>query len=111
MNNGPKNIYFIDLPPTPEKKDKMEDLISVLEEIKNGHVMSTMYGSGRCLLMPHPHIVIFSNQALNYSFLSKDRWKVYEITDKLILKPHFVEKFDPQFLTQFNPPRLELKKG
>jgi hypothetical protein len=86
VNNRPRKIYFIDLPRTPGKKDKMEDLISAVKEIKNGHIMSAMYGSGRSLLMPHPHIVIFSNQPLNYNFLSKDRWKVFEITDQLQLK-------------------------
>jgi hypothetical protein len=82
MNNGPRRAYFIDLPRTKGFNDKTGDLISVVEEVKNGHVMSSMYGKGGVLLMPHPHIFIFSNQALNYQWLSKDRWEVYTLTEE-----------------------------
>ncbi|MEY3223766.1 MAG: Bovine faeces associated smacovirus 5 [Cyanobacteriota bacterium] len=86
LNNGPKRCYFIDLPRTAAKEDKLSNLISVVEEIKNGHVMSTMYGKGGSLIMPHPHIFIFSNKALKYDSLSKDRWEIYKVTDDFKLK-------------------------
>lgn len=66
-NNGPRRCYFIDLPRTSAKDDKIPNLISVIEEIKNGHVMSTMYGKSGSLIMPHPHIFIFSNKPLSYN--------------------------------------------
>lgn len=82
LNNGPKRCYFIDLPRTQGFYDKKTDLLSVVEEIKNGHVMSSMYGKGGVLMMPPPHIFIFSNEALNYQCLSKDRWEVYTLTEE-----------------------------
>jgi hypothetical protein len=74
MNHGPKRAYFIDLPRTQGFYDKKGDLLSVIEEVKNGHVMSSMYGKGGVLIMPHPHIFIFSNEALIY--------QVYTLTEE-----------------------------
>ena len=82
MNHGPKRAYFIDLPRTQGFYDKKGDLLSVIEEVKNGHVMSSMYGKGGVLIMPHPHIFIFSNDALIYQSLSKDRREVYTLTEE-----------------------------
>lgn len=87
INYGPKRCYFIDLRRTEEDDDKLVNLMSVIKEIKNGHVMSTMYGLNQSLIMPYPHIIIFSNRALNYNLLSKDRWEVYEITSDFKFKP------------------------
>jgi hypothetical protein len=82
MNYGPKRAYFIDLPRTQGYYDKKGDLLSVIEEVKNGHVMSSIYGKGGILMIPPPHIFIFSNEALNYQSLSKDRWEVYTLTEE-----------------------------
>jgi hypothetical protein len=86
LNNGPKRAYFIDLPRTQGNDDRMCNLISVIEEVKNGHVMSTMSGRGGSLIMPHPHIFIFSNKPLKSNFLSRDRWDIYKVTNDLKLK-------------------------
>jgi len=86
LNNGPKRCYFIDLPRTQRSDDQMCNLISVVEEVKNGHVVSTRYGKGGSLIMPHPHIFIFSNKPLKYNYLSSDRWDIYRVTDDLKLK-------------------------
>lgn len=87
VNYGPKQCYFIDLRRTEEDDDKLVNLMSVIKEIKNGHVMSTMYGLDQSLIMPYPHIIIFSNRALNYNLLSKDQWEVYEMTGDFKFKP------------------------
>lgn len=86
INNGPKRCYFIDLARTEANDDKMVKLMSVIKEVKNGHVMNTLYRRGESLIMPHPHIFIFSNKPLKYNFLSKDQWQIYQISDDLELK-------------------------
>jgi len=82
INIGKKRIYIIDLTRTKSKNDTEEDLLSVIEDIKSGFVLSPMYGKSGELLMNPPHIIISSNYLLNQGMLSKDRWSVYEITEQ-----------------------------
>lgn len=84
---GPKQCYFLNLKRIDELNDKMDNLISLIEEIKNGHVMSTISGANQSLIMPNPHVFIFSNKALKYNSLSKDRWEVFEISNDFKFKP------------------------
>jgi hypothetical protein len=86
IRNGPKRAYFIDLPWTQGSDNRMCNLISMVEEVKNGHVVSTMYGRGGSLIMPNPHIFIFSNKPLKYNYRSSDRWDIYRVTNDLKLK-------------------------
>ena len=60
--------------------------MSIIDEIKNGHVMNTIYGANQSLIMPNPHVFIFSNKALKYDSLSKDRWEIYEISNDFKFK-------------------------
>lgn len=78
---GSKKCYIIDLPRTKGSNDKIEDLLSVIEEIKNGFVTSPMYGKSSTLMMEPPFVIVFSNQPLPYFMLSKDRWECYELTN------------------------------
>jgi|GEM_PF-3128421 len=80
VNIGEKKLYIVDLTRAKSVNDKEQDLLSALEDIKNGFVTNAMYGSGKTLMMEPPHILVSSNYALDYSLLSSDRWKVYEIT-------------------------------
>ena len=41
-----------------------------------------MYGAGAGLIMPPPHVVIFSNYVFDMSLLSIDRWLIYEVDNK-----------------------------
>ena len=83
---GPKRCYFFDLRQIDELNDKMDNLMSIIDEIKNGHVMNTIYGANQSLIMPNPHVFIFSNKALKYDSLSKDRWEIYEISNDFKFK-------------------------
>lgn len=76
---GPRKIYIIDLTRAVGKYDSQEDLISAIEEIKNGFVSSAMYGSTTDLIFEPPHVIISSNYYLDYGTCSKDRWKIYRI--------------------------------
>lgn len=50
-----------------------------IEEIKNGCFYSGKYEGGMCLFNS-PHVVIMSNEEPDYEQLSKDRWKVIDIS-------------------------------
>ena len=76
---GPRKIYIIDLTRAVGKYDSQEDLISAIEEIKNGFVSSAMYGSTSDLIFDPPHVIISSNYCLEYENCSEDRWKIYRI--------------------------------
>lgn len=80
IHSGARDCYIIDLPRTKGVNDKMSDLISVIEEIKNGFLTSPMYGKFSSLLMKPPFVLVFSNTHLPYHMLSNDRWDCYEIT-------------------------------
>lgn len=78
---GPKEVYIIDLPRTRGKNDNMDDLLSVIEKIKNGFLTSPMYRKSKHLMMRPPFVIVFSNDHLPYEKLSKDRWECYEMTE------------------------------
>ena len=56
-----------------------------LEEFKNGMFFSGKYAS-RMVVMPFIHVVVFSNEPPDTSKMSKDRWQVYRIVDKRLVK-------------------------
>ncbi len=87
QNIKPK-VVIVDLSRTDENiKDdedntKIKDFInySLFEEFKNGNIMSCKYQGGR-IRMPSPHLVIFTNNHLNYKRCSSDRWDIREMTN------------------------------
>lgn len=62
---------------------------SILEEIKDGFIQTGKYEGGT-KMFNSPHVIIFSNEAPNIDKLSKDRWKIYKINEKLELIPEQV---------------------
>lgn len=83
---GPKAVYLIDTPRTLDSNDSIPALISTLEDIKNGFVVSSFYGKHQQLLMDPPHVIVFSNKACPQDMLSKDRWLSYKMTRELDLE-------------------------
>ncbi len=79
---GQSNCYIADIPRSTGKDERMTDMLSAIEELKNGWVGTCMYGKHKELIMNPPHIIIFSNDKCPYHLLSADKWKVYKI-DKL----------------------------
>lgn len=69
------DIIIIDIPRSVDL-----DYLSYtgIEEIKNGCFFSSKYESKQ-VIMPNPHIIIFSNEEPNVNKMSKDRWKIHEI--------------------------------
>jgi len=79
ISAGPKKLYFIDVPRTLGKEDDINDIISVIEDIKNGFVVSSMYGKHLQLMFDPPHIVVFANIFCPKNALSSDRLQEYSI--------------------------------
>lgn len=82
INAGVKQAYIFDLPRTKGTNDKIIDLISIIEEIKNGFISSSMYGKHTSLIMNPPFVLVFSNFYLPYNNLSADRWECYDLISK-----------------------------
>jgi len=79
VNLSAYEIYIIDLVRTKSRADSYIDIISVLEDLKNGLVFNGMYGTGNTLMMEPPHIILSANFVPDVELLSKDRWEIYRI--------------------------------
>lgn len=85
INEGPCNLYIIDIPRTLAKDDDMHAVYSLIEDLKNGFVVSSMYGKNAKLIMNPPHVIVFSNMPCPRQALSADRWIEYKICDKQLI--------------------------
>ena len=73
-----KKLYIVDLPRTTPK-ESTDALLNVLESLKNGLLLSHMYGRGdNNLIINPPTIVVFCNKYLSAN-LSVDRWDSYSL--------------------------------
>lgn len=77
---GPRKVYIVDIPRTLGDDDSIPSLISSIEDIKNGYIVSSMYGKHQQLMMDPPHIIIFTNAPCPTAMMSEDRWQVYNIS-------------------------------
>lgn len=76
---GQKKVYVIDMPRTLAEEDSLPSLISTLEDLKNGFIVSVFYGKYQQLLMEPPHVIVFSNKKCPVNMMSDDRWMTYTI--------------------------------
>jgi hypothetical protein len=74
------------MPRTTGKEDNLESMISAIEDLKNGHLVSNFYGRHKKLIMNPPHIVVFSNQKCPKHMMSSDRWLTFEIKNNDLKK-------------------------
>jgi hypothetical protein len=76
------DMFTFDFTKTRGEETSIHDLLQVIEEIKNGHVVSVMYGNPLEVAMTSPHIIIFTNEKLkDYKhYLSDDRWQAYSLS-------------------------------
>jgi hypothetical protein len=81
-NKKDPSTIFIDL---PRKQDVvlLDSLYPILESLKNGYLETTFYGRHNKVPLKPPHIIVFTNTVPNMCALSKDRFRLHYITDKL----------------------------
>jgi len=94
VSAGPFKVYLIDIPRTLGADDSLSSVIAVLEDIKNGFVVSSMYGKHQTLMMEPPHIICFSNDKCPRELMSYDRWEPFVIdrlTKTALGKEHFCD--------------------
>lgn len=81
ISAGQRRVYLIDIPRTKGEDDSFSSLFSALEDLKNGFVVSAMYGKYEYINIQPPHVFIFSNQEPPLNLLSLDRWAVHRMMD------------------------------
>eukprot|EP00481_Brizalina_sp_1-RS-2013_P001407 TRINITY_DN3518_c0_g1_i1.p1 TRINITY_DN3518_c0_g1~~TRINITY_DN3518_c0_g1_i1.p1 ORF type:complete len:107 (+),score=12.12 TRINITY_DN3518_c0_g1_i1:404-724(+) len=72
-------MYIIDIPRTLGEDDSIMSIISVIEHIKDGYMVSSMYGKYQTLTMEPPHVIVFANMPCPRGLMSLDRWDCYNI--------------------------------
>ena len=75
-NRDPK-CMFIDMPRAMDKK-RLGSMYSAIEQIKKGKVFDTRY-SYKSWWFDSPQIWVFANSRPDLSYLSQDRWRLWEI--------------------------------
>lgn len=75
------DAFSFDFTRTLGTETHIENLFQIVEEIKNGHIVSAMYGNPMEVVMTNPFVIIFSNEDISKycHYLSIDRWQAYEI--------------------------------
>lgn len=57
----------------------MISLLSILEDLKRGHLTTLMYVRYKSLMFNAPHVIIFSNKPCPRKDLSEDGWIILKI--------------------------------
>ena len=77
---GQKPLYIIDLGKIKLRNDEEKALISILENMQVRFLSSLVNANENKLAIKPLNIIILSNYVLNYSLLSKDQVKLYDLT-------------------------------
>ncbi len=75
-------FYIIDMPKTIDK-EKIGNLFSAIETIKDGYAYDDRYKFTE-KIFDCPNIFVFTNEVPDETYLSKDRWKLWEIIDGVL---------------------------
>jgi len=94
MDNEIRDIghLFFDLP-RAMKKDTLRGIISAIEEIKSSGRLIDVRNHFKLWQMEKPNIWVFSNEHLDYSDLSADRWNLWTINKNKELVPYKFPSF------------------
>lgn len=83
---GPKKCYLIDMP-RAINKDKLSQFFAGIETLKSGYCYDDRYKFQR-RLFDKPRVCVFTNTKPDLNYLSKDMWKIWEISNNLELIPY-----------------------
>ncbi len=106
-----KKSFLVDLPKAI-KKDKLNQMYSALETIKNGYAFDDRYHF-KDILFDCPNIFVFSNRLPDLQYLTFDRWKIWTIKDNKLVKEDKFQLLKDQQEYEFTKPvfKEDLKKG
>lgn len=79
-----KKIFFIDMPRSIEKK-KLKQLFGGIESLKGGYAYDDRYTFKQALFDP-PRVCVFTNVEPKLEYLTKDRWRLWEIRNGMLEK-------------------------
>lgn len=95
-------IYFFDLSRSKPQDWAKDDISAAVEQIKNGMIVNLKYETSGVTFDP-PHVWIFSNQPPNLSSVSRDRWKLWEITNSRELAPLSIRRCQELYMGEQRP--------
>ena len=75
----PSEGYIFDLSRTKGGQSSMSDIYQAIESVKNGYFINTKYNT-EVACFDIPHVVVFSNHKPDTSALSKDRWRIIDMS-------------------------------
>jgi len=76
------DTYVMNIPRSTGKEESQRDLLSAIEEIKDGWVTAVMFGEEKEVFFKPPRFIIFCNEFPNVSLVSADRWRFWELQDR-----------------------------
>lgn len=79
-----KKIYIMDMP-RGMKKDRLGDLYSGIEVIKNGVAFDKRY-TAKKIRFSRPRIIVFTNELPILNLMSADRWNIWTIDNNELCK-------------------------
>lgn len=85
MERPKHGLYILDLP-RAIKKDKMRETYASIEQLKSGYAYDDRY-KWQEEYYDCPCVFIFTNTIPDLSFMSKDRWKFWQINERFELVP------------------------
>lgn len=103
------DLFAFDFTRTLDEDTSIKSLSQVIEELKNGYIVSAMFGRPLEVLIDSPFVVILTNEDISsyFHYLSMDRWCCYEIRDNELFKIRKTPGFSPHNL---NSRYLELNE-
>lgn len=86
VEEGSHKCYIIDIPRKLCNDDFQNNIYSVIEDLKNGFIKSSMYGKPKTLFMEPPLVIIFANFECPTEKLSVDRWRICTIINNKLIE-------------------------
>lgn len=83
-SRDPYECYILDATRATPKSLHKSEFYSALENIKNGLVMSGKY-EGKVSVFDPPHVIVLANKDPDWEQWSKDRIKIWNLTDKILM--------------------------
>lgn len=92
--------FMFDFTRTFSEDTSFRSLFELVEDVKNGYIVSTMYGKPLEVLLNTVFVLIFTNEDISHfhHYLSFDRWVAYGIRDSELFEIKKTSDFSPHNL-------------